>query len=76
MDAGSGDDQLAHESLTNVRLTKPTGERYTTTNHHPRTNTQIFHCSIIDGASRVVEKTSTPWGQDSFTAAVRSAAFL
>ena len=56
MDAGPGDDQVAHESFTNVRFTELAGQRYTTANHHPRTNTQIFHCCVMDGTSRVVEE--------------------
>ena len=56
MNTGPSHDQLTHESLTNVRFTELTGERYTTTNHHPRTNTQIFHDRVMDGTSRVVEE--------------------
>src|SRR5580658_8785142 len=53
---GPGHDQVAHESLANVRFTELAGERYTAINHHPRTNAQVFHDRVMDGTSRVVEE--------------------
>src|SRR4029077_18173871 len=52
----SGHDQLAHESLANVRFTELTGKGYATTNHHPRTNAQVFHDRVMDGTGGVVEE--------------------
>src|ERR1700756_2046972 len=56
VNAGPGHDQLTHESLANVRFAEPVGKSYTATNHHPRTNAQVFHDRVMDGTSRIVEE--------------------
>src|SRR5262249_37820539 len=56
VDAGAGYDQMAHETLADVRLTGLRGERNPAANHHPRADAQIFHDRVMDRSGGVIEE--------------------
>src|ERR1700740_3259775 len=56
VNAGPGDDQVAHESFADVGLAEPTGKRHTAADHDACANTQIFHHRIMNGTGSVVEE--------------------
>src|SRR6516164_2988257 len=56
MDAGPRDDEVTHESFTDVGLAELSSKSDAATNHNASTRPEVFHDCVMDGASCVVEE--------------------